>query len=243
MNYLKLKKAKEYPYKRESQSFVYYDGQAYILSKNVELELKQFLQSKKLNQFSLSDRIPVLAYGSNATVFQLENKFKNLKDCVIPVLNCIINDYDVVYAGRICSYGAVPATMRYSQGSRAEIAITYLSEEQLEIMHKSEAKGIAYDFVELNDVSYEINNAPMKKNIYTYLSLSNSLSINGEPIALSAINNKTRNLKSMTEVEVLKELYKKYGKFNSLDEFILNNINDKSLRLSINKKLANANIK
>ncbi len=237
MNSVKIKKAKDYPYKREAQSFIYYDGKAYNLSENIDLGLKQFIYDKKLNKFSLNDRTPVLAYGSNATVFQLGNKFKDLKDCVIPVVNCIINDYDVVYTAKICSYGAIPATLRKSQGSRAEIAITYLTEEQLKIMHKSETKGIAYDFVELEDVSYEINNEVIKKNIYTYLSYSGCLSINNEAIALSAINNKTRSLKSLYELDILKHLCEKFSDDKNLDNFILANISSKTERATINKKL------
>ena len=52
---------------------------------------------------------PVLAVGSNAAPAQLERKFplQMFPDgVVIPVLRCVLPDFDVVYAPLISSYGS-----------------------------------------------------------------------------------------------------------------------------------------
>ena len=51
---------------------------------------------------------PVLAVGSNAAPAQLARKFpaKLFPNVVIPVLRCVLPDFDVVYAPLISSYGS-----------------------------------------------------------------------------------------------------------------------------------------
>lgn len=51
---------------------------------------------------------PVLAVGSNAAPAQLARKFPAdmLPEVVIPVLRCVLPDFDVVYAPLISSYGS-----------------------------------------------------------------------------------------------------------------------------------------
>lgn len=52
---------------------------------------------------------PVLAVGSNAAPAQLARKFpsKRFPDgVVIPILRCVLPDFDVVYAPLISSYGS-----------------------------------------------------------------------------------------------------------------------------------------
>lgn len=52
---------------------------------------------------------PVLAVGSNAAPVQLARKFPKMMfpdGVVIPVLRCVLPDFDVVYAPLISSYGS-----------------------------------------------------------------------------------------------------------------------------------------
>ena len=59
---------------------------------------------------------PVLAVGSNAAPAQLERKFplEMFPDgVVIPVLRCVLPDFDVVYAPLISSYGSCTGECPY----------------------------------------------------------------------------------------------------------------------------------
>lgn len=60
---------------------------------------------------------PVLAVGSNAAPAQLARKFpaELFPDgVVIPVLRCVLPDFDVVYAPLISSYGSYTGTAEHA---------------------------------------------------------------------------------------------------------------------------------
>ncbi len=58
----------------------------------------------------------VLAVGSNAAPTQLACKFKH-HGVVIPVLRCVLPDFDVVYAPAITSYGSCPGEASHDPAS------------------------------------------------------------------------------------------------------------------------------
>ncbi len=73
----------------------------------------------------------VLAVGSNAAPAQLAGKFTLdhfPHGVVIPVLRCILPDFDVVYAPAITSYGSCPGEALHDpaslQGVRTDISFT-----------------------------------------------------------------------------------------------------------------------
>ncbi len=59
-----------------------------------------------------------------------------------------------------------------SKGTKVKLNVLWLSEEQLNIMHLTEALGIAYDFVKLKSGSVKISNFNYEKQIYAYVAIS-----------------------------------------------------------------------
>ncbi|GIL90277.1 hypothetical protein Vretimale_16334 [Volvox reticuliferus] len=83
---------------------------------------------------------PVLAIGSNAGPEQLRRKYplQDFPDCVIPVVQVALEDFDVVYAPYIATYGSCTATLEHSPGTVTYIFITYLTGPLMERMHATE---------------------------------------------------------------------------------------------------------
>ncbi|KAL0044547.1 hypothetical protein WJX82_000349 [Trebouxia sp. C0006] len=109
----------------------------------------------------------VLAVGSNAAPTQLACKFTRdhfPRGVVIPVLRCILLDFDVVYAPTITSYGSCPATLEHSPGTAVAIFVTYLRPELRRHMHASEGvhkNPPVYNFCHLAEVKLFVGPVPV----------------------------------------------------------------------------------
>lgn len=171
----RLARAKGYPYPRPNSSFVYVNGQTYEFDDSQwmgagglewlktstpfgELSIAQVLKNHdaKWELTREEPLTPVLAVGSNAAPDQLARKFPQQlfpEGVVIPVLRCVLPDFDVVYAPLISSYGSCTATLEYSPGSAVAIFVTYLQPHLLKRMDETEG---AYNLCELTEVQLQI---------------------------------------------------------------------------------------
>ena len=138
-NFSSFDRAINYPYFAPNYSFSFYKG--------------EFIKGICDN---LNNRIPILSVGSNRSPYQLKRKFSLNQDiCVTPA---ILIDSDIVYAASLSAYGSIPATQWPSKGTKVTLNVLWLTEEQLNIMHLTEAIGVAYDFVKLKYGSVKIKN-------------------------------------------------------------------------------------
>ena len=119
-NFSSFDRALSYPYFAPNYSFSFYKGEF----------IKGICDD-------LNNRIPILSVGSNRSPYQLKRKFSLNQDiCVTPAT---LYDSDVVFAASLSSYGSMPATQWPSKGTEVNLNVLWLNEEQLEIMHLSEA--------------------------------------------------------------------------------------------------------
>ena len=123
-------RAISYPYFAPDYSFSFYKGKF----------VKEIC-------FDLDKRIPILSVGSNRSPYQLKRKFSLDQD--ISVTPATLYDSDIVYAASLSAYGSMPATQWPCKGSKVDLNVLWLNESQLDIMHLSEALGVAYNFVKL----------------------------------------------------------------------------------------------
>ena len=136
-NFSSFDRATSYPYFAPNYSFSFYNGEF----------IKGICDD-------LNNRIPILSVGSNRSPYQLKRKFSLDQDiCVTPAT---LYDSDVVYAASLSSYGSMPATQWPCEGAEVDLNVLLLNEEQLEIMHLTEALGVAYNFVKLKLGSVKI---------------------------------------------------------------------------------------
>ena len=219
-------RALNYPYFAPNYSFSFYKGEF----------IKGICDD-------LNNRIPILSVGSNRSPYQLKRKFSLNQDiCVTPAT---LYDSDVVFAASLSSYGSMPATQWPSKGTEVNLNVLWLKEEQLEIMHLSEALGIAYNFVKLKLDTVKIKDFKYAKQIYGYISIAGVFPFNeNKPKRLSRINAKKVTLKGLSEKKALLSLINSLGIEDSkLSEWVDKVINNKTYRISLHEKLKSRAIK
>ncbi|KAK9814536.1 hypothetical protein WJX72_007546 [[Myrmecia] bisecta] len=161
---------------------------------------------------------PVLAIGSNASVDQLARKFPPdlfPDGVVIPVLRCVLEEFDVVYSPMIVSYGSCTATLEHSPGTAIAVFVTYLPPLLLQRMHDTEG---AYNLCQLNNIhlqlgqsleGYKAGRAPVQvlDLMYQYNHQVGSLYMpfntykgqGGTPVALKEIRATGRTFPALTQ--------------------------------------------
>ena len=225
-NFSTFNRAINYPYFAPNYSFSFYKGEF----------IKGICDD-------LNNRIPILSVGSNRSPYQLKRKFSLNQDiCVTPA---ILKDSDIVYAASLSSYGSMPATQWPSWGTEVDLNVLWLNEEQLEIMHLSEALGVAYDFVKLRSGTVKIKDFKYAKQIYGYISIAGVFPFNdNKPNRFSSIIAKNVTLEGYSEKKALLSLINSLGiEDNKLTEWVDKVINNKTYRISLHEKLKSKAIK
>ena len=186
--------------------------------------------------FNLDNRIPILSVGSNRSPYQLKRKFSLDQDiCVTPAK---LYDSEVVYAASISAYGSLPATQWPSNGTIVDLNVLWLKEEQLKIMHLTEAVGIAYHFVKLKQGSVKLRDFEYSDDIYGYVSLAGVLPFNGTPKRLSAIHGIHTKLDNVNEYEaLLLTMSILENKKQSLTQWLMEVIDNKQYRFKLHENL------
>lgn len=119
-------------------------------------------------------RTGLLAYGSNAAPSQLLRKFPDALGRAIPVTAVEVADVDVVFSAHLTSYGSLPATIHRTPGARAHLAITWLTDEERSIMHRTEGGN------------YRLEEVPGVASVVAYVSDHGVIPLAGAPRGLSA---------------------------------------------------------
>lgn len=212
-----ISRATRYPYPRPNKSFIFQNGQ--VLDLPVDFKIDDHLT-------------PVLAIGSNMSPEQLRRKYNY--PIKIPVLNVTVHNVDVVYGAVLAYYGSVGATIIASWGTRVELSVTFLDQEALKRMHKTES---AYALCKLRQDLAPIkwhDNVTVKSDVFCYVSAKGPLLIGGAPVALSEIPAHRRRSRSLFQLDVQKALLEASDfEEESVDQFILNNVRDKERRKAV----------
>ena len=180
-----LNRAFDYPYSWPADSYVLKDGRV-----------------DPFTDIDLTHRQPVLAIGSNRAPCQLLRKFGSR--AFIPVERVLLKDYDIVFGARLSRYGAVPATPFPCPGVIVNVAINWLTDEQLDIMHRTEGVGRSYFTVEFPwGLLGRVDSRPPPLG---YVASAGALKLQGELVALSAVSAVGRTLDSATSREILERV-------------------------------------
>jgi len=217
-----LKRARDYPYWAPKSSYTW-DSRAELNS------VRPFDSNLVQNCW------PVLAVGSNRSPEQLSRKFQKINVGPIAVQYGRISDFDVVYAAHISAYGAVPAMLQRAPGVHAKIAVTWLSDEQLEIMHRTEGN---YHFGEIEHVQLILEHGEPIESAYLYIGKHGSLSIKNQAIGVQDIAALNRPYISANSAEILETLRERLGASEDSDNFILRLVDDDHYRNTIISILA-----
>ena len=187
---LRILHAESYPFARPACSYLFEDG-----------------AMRPLPADAVEGRLPVIASGSNASPERLRAKFG--EDHSIPVTRAELEDFTVVFAGHFTAYGAIPATLAPHAGASADVWITWLTPEQLAIMHRSE--GVVgcreavqrYDFIELDNIELRPDRGASVSRAGAYLS-RRMLAPEGEPVRFAEMTTGRSSLSARSQRAALR---------------------------------------
>lgn len=246
--------AKAYPYPRPPHPYVFAGGAALELlsplperledaavrARGVVVRLADYCRSQGLRcPEPLEALIPVIAHGSNGAPARLRQKFAAAGGAVIPVLRAYLADFDVVFAPHFARYGAIPATLERSPGTRAEVAVTFLSPVQLKAMDASEIAAVKSDYARgrLSGIRLEVAGMGVLSEAEAYLAKRGTLRFEGAPRALAALHAEGRVFRAHSQEEKLEMARKRLAPDETLDDFIVETIRNERRRERLNAAL------
>lgn len=197
--------APDYPFEHAPASFVFRDGEVLPLD---------------AVPWSPEGRIAVVAYGSNRSPSVLRRKYAGRRGVLIPTLRAELKGFDVVYAAFVSTLGPIPATLMPQPGAVVEVAVQFLTPEELERMHESERVGVSYGFAELGADDLSIEGMPARPAFF-YYSLYGVLCDGGEPVAVAEIRCRGRRWRALRQREVQELVRRRLGVNVGPDEFLL----------------------
>jgi hypothetical protein len=172
-------------------------------------------------------RRPVIGYGSNQSPLRLRQKY-GTKHQPIPVQRAWLSDHDVVYSAHFSSYGSLPAALRYAPGTRVAVAVNWLSDAELEIMHPTETDS--YDFAYLDNLDLQLDDGTVLRHAYAYLSFRGHVGADGQPFALLEVASEGRRYVSLSQREALTMMRDRIAPGEDLAAFVRAHIADADLR-------------
>src|SRR5689334_20391683 len=173
-------------------------------------------------------RVATLAYGSNAAPEVLARKLA-LSDQPVLVVPAWLDDLDVVYSAHISPYGAIPATLQRSPGTKVRVHVVYMTKAQVGLVTATEPN---YESTRLEGVLCRTDDGETIDDPSAYLSRHGCLLADGGEVALSAVRASGRTFASLSEPEILEHARALLCADDSLEAFVLANVTDPALSQS-----------
>lgn len=206
------------------------------------LERYVFAADDVAAEFSIDNRTPVLALGSNAAPLQLRRKFAGTSG-PIPVSRAVLFDHVIVYSAHFTRYGALPATLYRHDGAIAFVAITWLDDRQLARMHETESVGVNYDYVEVGDIRLEHDaglgdgTIPSDLGVGAYVSRHGPLLHADRPIRLAETASSGCPLPALTQPAALRFAQRRVAPDLAFDAFMAKLVVDDAFRRDCSERL------
>ena len=185
---------------------------------------------------ALHQRHAVLSVGSNRAPRQLLRKFG--PDRALYVTPATLHDCDIIHSACFSYYGAVPCTAYPSAGTAVSLNAVWLNDEELEIMHATEAVGIAYDFGQWHEGQVVLDSPISPDGVFGYSTRLGALCDEGErPFGLASIAATNRQFTKLTQLEARQQLYHRLPpalQETDITVFLARLIDDKPFRGEVN---------
>jgi hypothetical protein len=220
----RIARAKAYPFPRHDHCFLFRDGAAIRLPPDAACDT--------------AGRVPVLAAGSNQSHEQLARKYagrEEFRGTVIPAWRGRLHGFDTVYAAKFTAYGSIPATFQHSPGTAVTVFVQWLTPQQLQRMHETEG---GYDYDRLTGIRIALDRGGELTEAFAYSSSTGCLSHDGEHIGIAEIAAQGRRFRSLAQHEILAAMRDRLAPGKPLEAFIVENLDDASLRATRAAELA-----
>jgi len=205
-----LIRAVAYPYDITAHSFTFIDGEA-----------------APFDAAHTAGRRPVIGYGSNQSPLRLRQKY-GTDHAPIPVQRAWLADHDVVFSAHFSSYGSLPAALRHVPGTRVAVAVNWLSDAELEVMHPTELDS--YNFARLDGLSLALEGGAIIDAAWAYLSFRGHVGDDAQPFALAEIAAEGRHLAALSQREALALMRDRIAPGEDLAAFVRAHIDDPEIR-------------
>jgi hypothetical protein len=172
-------------------------------------------------------RKPVIGYGSNQSPLRLRQKY-GTDHAPIPVQRGWLADHDVVFSAHFSNYGSLPAALRHVPGTRVAVAVNWLSDIELAVMHPTEIDN--YHFAELIGLNLELDDCTRLEHAFAYLSFRGHVGEGEQPYALKEITAQDRKLPALSQLDALSLMRDRLSPEEDLADFVRAHINDANLR-------------
>jgi hypothetical protein len=172
-----------------------------------------------------AERTAMLAYGSNAAPEALARKLA-LSDQPVLVVPAWLEDFDVVYSAHISPYGAVPATLQRSPGTRVRIHLVYMTPAQVGLVSATEPN---YEAARMDAAVCHLDDGETIVGPAAYLSRHGCLLDGEAEVALEAVEAIGRSFPALGEADVLERLRARFCPDDVLETFVLANVTDPTL--------------
>ena len=187
----------------------------------------------------LAGRVAVLSVGSNRAPQQLIRKFGQEARCFVSAVT--LHDCDIIHSACFSYYGAVPCTAHPSLGTSIQLNAIWLTSDELQIMHDTEAVGTAYDFCVWDKGAVEFHNVDSPDAIYGYSSRLGALCDEaGLPFALAKLPASARRFSAASQIEARQKLYHKLPvglRASDEAQFMQKLVSDRGFRKQVNDTL------
>jgi hypothetical protein len=173
------------------------DGQDVIRAGEVE-EIQRTLGS----DLDEPERFALLSYGANVSIEGIGGKLNGLTghDAILPVIAGDLFDFDVTFSPHLTIYGALPSTIHPSPGVRSPVAVLLATATQMTAIARLE---LNYRFGRLAGARFESSSGPVSGDLYAFVSRHGTFAPDEQPLALSAIESKTRAFPAASSRETL----------------------------------------
>ncbi|MPY76245.1 MAG: hypothetical protein GEU87_18535 [Alphaproteobacteria bacterium] len=220
---VKLARARDYPYLLPDRSYVWRGGSG------------NPMQVEPFDPALTAGRTPVLAVGSNQSPLQLARKYGVGSGHMIPVERARLEDFDIVYAAHISSYGAVPSMLQCAPGVEVTLFVTWLDDAQLEIMHATEGN---YHFAEIENVRLRLEGGGERRSVCLYVARLGHFVHEGRPVSLKAMQATGRVNGVRDTAEMLRLVQQRLAHDGDHDDFCLRLADDLDFRRACIGRLA-----
>lgn len=182
-------------------------------------------------------RKPVIGYGSNQSPLRLRQKY-GTDHAPIPVQRGWLADHDVVFSAHFSNYGSLPAALRHVPGTRVAVAVNWLSDIELAVMHPTEIDN--YHFAELIGLDLVLDDGARLEHAFAYLSFRGHVGESEQPYALKEIAAQDRKLPALSQLDALSLMRDRLSPEDDLADFVRAHIDDADLRAARIANLADS---
>lgn len=194
-----LARAIGYPWARPPGSYRLADGEVELLADLDDEERERLVERFVAG----AGRLPLLAIGSNAAPEALERKFAHFseaEDRALLALTGRLHDFDVGVAPQPTIYGSMPATLFPSTGTEMRTTVLWVTPAQFTQLVWSE---LTYRLGRLQTRFDADDGGTSFDEVLVFVSRFGSFCLDGEPVALAAIEAERRTALALTQEELL----------------------------------------